>query len=121
MEIIFVSLRQIISFMRNIFKRFLALLVLASVGLQSLVIYAPQLREDLTKIWAFEPNEETENSETKTEKAENEKENVENDWFHSLNSFQPVLNSAQLTHNRFFYHYLSPALSFLNPPPEMLS
>ena len=107
--------------MRNIFKKFLALLVLASVGLQSLVIYSPQLREDLTKIWAFELDEETDNSETKTEKAENEKENVENDWFHSLNSFQHVLNSGLHTHNRFSHHYLSPALSFLNPPPEMLS
>ena len=107
--------------MRNIFKRFLALLVLVSVGLQSLVIYAPQLREDLTQIWAFELDEGTDNSGTTTEKTENEKENIENDWFHSLNSFQPVLNSSLVTHNRFFYHYLSPALSFLNPPPEMLS
>ena len=119
MEIVFVSLRQIISFMRNIFKRFLALLVLVSVGLQSLVIYAPLLREDLPKIWAFELDREPDNSETKTEKPENE--NIENDWFHSLNSFQHVLNFALLIHNRFFYHYLSPVLSFLNPPPEMLS
>ena len=107
--------------MRNIFKRFLVLLVLASLALQSLVIYFPQVSEDLTKTWAFELDEETDNAEKKTEKAENEKKNTEYDWFHSLNSFQLVLNSVLLTHKRFFSNYPSPTLSLLNPPPEMLS
>ena len=107
--------------MPNIFKRFLVFVVLASLGLQSLVIYVPQGINDLTKIWTFELSEETDNSEIKKEKSKNEKEKVAKDWFHSSNSFQFVLNCALLTHNRFFCNYLSPAPSLLNPPPEMLS
>ena len=107
--------------MRIFFKRFLVLLVFASLALQSLVIYSVQVSEDLAKIWAFELNEEADNAEKKTEKAENEKKSAEYDWFHSLNSFQLVLNSVLLTHKRFFSNYPSPTLSLLNPPPEMLS
>ena len=107
--------------MPNIFKRFLVFLVLASLGLQSLVIYVPQGINDLTKIWTFELIEETDNSEIKKEKSKNEKEKVEYDWFHSSNSFQFVLNCALRIHKRFFCNYLSHTPSLLNPPPEMLS
>ena len=88
--------------MPNIFKRFLVFLVLASLGLQSLVIYLPHVINDVTKIWTFELSEETDNSEIKKEKSKNEKEKVEYDWFHSSNSFQFVLNCALRIHKRFF-------------------
>lgn len=107
--------------MPNIFKRFLVFLVLASLGLQSLVIYLPHVINDVTKIWTFELSEETDNSEIKKEKSKNEKEKVEYDWFHSSNSFQFVLNCALRIHKRFFCNYLSHTPSLLNPPPEMLS
>ena len=107
--------------MRNIFKRFFVLFILASLALPGLVIFAPQMSGNLTEIWASQIDEETENAETKTEKVEKEKENVEYDWLDSLNTFQLVLNSAPLSHNKFFNSYLSPTLSFLGPPPELLS
>ena len=107
--------------MRNIFIRFLVVLILASIGLPGLMIFAPQMSEHLTEILALEPGQESDNPETKTEKVETEKENVEYDWLDSLNTFQFVLNSALLNHNRFFDCYISPTLSFSNPPPEVLS
>lgn len=107
--------------MPNFFIGLLFLLVCASLGLQTFVIYSPQMRDDLSQIWAVELNEETDNSETEPEKTDNEVEKHEANWFHSFHSCQLVLNLALHTQNEFFFNYRSPILSFLNPPPEIFA